>query len=437
MAEPAADTPAAAAGAKRRTEPNNARQLGPPKKARTRTSPRAKLSWSTLTPELLGRIAKNLAVGSELVSFCTVVGKDVARVVKQMYLYRNDAYLVDLWKYASSSNEAVCCLREMADSWMACNEGYWQMKCLGRKCDANLYTVTVSKEDAKKLKLRRTKFHLASKLYHRADQWPSDRPTTTSFILAIGGVDVSNMPVQEATELLRSEAVCKDGRVRILCIDTLSALFSHPCNACDYGLDRVVKHLLETGIVDPKTKYCASEDATCTPENNNETMLTLLQFSAHALYFPACFPVFKYLLTVDEFDVNATDEGRTILHYLSIWNYVPSDVLALLLKHPGLNVNTKSTNGHTAVGLLVRHMKYRFAAEQTDDNFVIPHSEMMEKLRLLLEAGVDATLRNNAGKAPMDHLIKYENAIDLSKIEGGEQLRRDIHEVRALLGKYV
>ena len=68
---------------------------------------------------------------------------------------------------------------------------------------------------------------------------------------------------------------------------------------------------------------------------------------------------------------------------------------------------------------------------------IIPQSLRMEKLRLLLEAGVDATLRNNAGKSPMDFLIKYEKAIDRNEIEGGEQLRRDIRQVRVLLGKYI
>ena len=127
MAETPADT-AAAGGTKRRADPYDDSSAEPPKKAKTRTSPRAKLSWSALTPELLAKVATNLDVGPDLVSFCTVVGKDVARVVKRTYLYRNDAYLVKPWAVRLGV-EGSRRFRKKTGAWMDCNEGYWQVKC--------------------------------------------------------------------------------------------------------------------------------------------------------------------------------------------------------------------------------------------------------------------------------------------------------------------
>ena len=303
----AADT-AAAAGAKRRADPNDDMKAEPPKKARTRTSPRAKLSWSALTPELLAKVATNLAVGPELVNFCSVVGKDVSRVAKQMYLYRNDKYFLTV---LGNLEEEVVHFREQIYTWMDCNEGYWQVKCLGSKADANLYTVTVSKEDAESIKLYKHSFHLTARLYLLAEQRPINRCVDTSWILAINGVDVSNMSAREATGLLQSEAVCKDGKVRILCIDDLSQIFSHPCVACSVGLDRVVKYLIESGIVDPNTEYVESGATHATPDDNTERLVTTLQYSV--LLLPATLPLFEYLVTVDSVDVNITVEDHSSL----------------------------------------------------------------------------------------------------------------------------
>ena len=433
MAETAAT--AAAAGAKRRAEPDGDSKAEPPKKARTRTSPRAKLSWTALTPELLGRVAKNLEVGPELVSFCMVVGKNnVSRVVKQAYLYRNDKYLIRAWASPPVAEGDFRRFRENFYTWMDCNEGYWQVKCLGRKADANLYTVTVSKEATGEIKLTRIKYHTCGTICTVADQWPTDRVYSSIFILAIGGIDVSNMPVQEATELLRSEAVCRDGSVRILCVDSLSVLFSHPCNASDRGLDRVVRHLIENGMVDPRVRYHQHKGVT--PENiqSDRNMVPLLQYSA--LRLPASYPVFEYLLTVDGVDVNATMGHSSLIHYLSLWTFASPGMLASFLKHPDLDVNARSSSGHNAVNILCARVGFR---NGLDDNHlhIIPHSLMMKKLRLLLEARVDATSHSDSGKTPNDYLNIYEEEIDLREIEGGEQYRKDIHEIRALLDKYI
>ena len=94
----------AGAGTKRPADVNGVKLPSPPpmrmkpppaKRAKTRTSPRAKVCWSALTPELLAKVGTNLAVGTDLVNFCSVVGKDVSMIVKQTYLHRN---LTNVWK---------------------------------------------------------------------------------------------------------------------------------------------------------------------------------------------------------------------------------------------------------------------------------------------------------------------------------------------------
>lgn len=251
-------------------------------------------------------------------------------------------------------------------------------------------------------------------------------PLNDRWVLAINGVDVSEMPVPEATELLRGETVCKDGKIRIKCIDTLSLIFSHPCVATSLGLDRVVGYLIENGTLDPKTKYSQI--------GADNLSIPLLQVSSR--YLPGSLPVFKYLLSVDGADVNATVVGhKSLVHYLST-KLVPSEVLAFFLKRYGHTINARAKNGCTAVNYLVTYLKYR-TRKRKNHPYAVPHSLMMDKLRLLLEAGANASICNNSGKTPFDYLDMFEENIDLREIKDGEQLRRDIHEIRALLNRYI
>lgn len=364
-------------------------------------------------------------IGRDMVTFCSVVGKDVAKVVKKLYLFRNDHYLLRVVAFRTLQPA-----REKATDWMDCNEGYWQMKCLGRKANANLYTVTLSEEAALSIQLKRANFYVCCDMWNFVDEWPSNRSRTTSFFLEIGGVDVSNMSVQESTDLLHacSENVREDGKVKFSCIDTLSVLLSHPVVMARFGLLRVVKHLIEEKLVDPNAVYpsgCHDD-----PLSDDTLWLPLL---AHS-YSTSDLSALKYLLTVKDINVNAQIRGHCHLYFLARFNFVPCEMLARFLENPLVNRNARDQYGRTVIHLLVENFNYWFAEIEGTE---IPHTLMIEKLGCLLEAGVDPMIRDNDGRTAEQYLDIFGSLANDIEVEARrKEYLREIGGVRDLIKKF-
>ena len=412
----------AGAGTKRPADDNGGKLPRPPpmrmkpppaKRAKTRTSTRAKVCWSALTPELLAKVATNLAVGADLVNFCTVVGKDVARVVKRTYMYRNDGYILSVWaRFSFRDPSHFARFRELVYGWMDMNEDYWPLLCLGPKHEINLKTAFVTTDDAKNLTLRRRKYNIC---------------LGDAVIISIGDTNIDGMSLEEARELLlRSVSDGTNNGVTITYVNYANLLFSHPVLACIYGLVKVVKYLIEEKLVEPNAVYPRIGDDD--PSSDDTLWLPLLAQS----YGTSDFSVFMYLLTVKDIDVNTQIDGNSHLHYLTRFNSVPCEMLGRFLENPLVNRNARDKHGCTAFFPLIERFVHRFVEFE---GTTIPHTLMMENLGCLLQAGADPTIRDNDGRTVEGHLNLFERRAKKRQSDDKELLR-DIREVRDLITKY-
>ena len=303
---------------------------------------------------------------------------------------------------------------------MDVNEDYWPLLCLGPKHEMNLQTAFVATDDVKSLTLKRKKYNTF---------------IGDAVIICIGDTNIDGMSLEEARELLlrtadastsRGNGMKKNG-VTITYIRYANLLFSHPVVACDYGLVRIVKHLIEEKLAEPNAVF--PQSGRDDPFSGDTLQVPLI---AHS-YAGQDFSVFKYLLTVKDIDVNFQVDGWSHLQMLTNLRTAPCEMLGRFLENPLVNRDARDEEGCTAVHILVMRLDPRFS---TFEGPRFPHSLMMQKLGCLLEAGSDPMIRDNDGMTAEDYLDIFERRAKKRQSDDVKELLRDIREVRDVIAKY-
>lgn len=371
----------------------------PPAKRRREVRDDALTSWADLSPELIGRVSRFLAMGNpDLMNFLQTVGPSTSAAVRKAYLVDNDYYLDYCFDKDPSGNKASC--------WLENNEVEWKKRCQGGNAtDPNVHAVSFTPDDVATLALRSLSSHWScypDPSHCSIEVCKSFRPflsgniTNIPMLLSVGSTKFSpGASKEDVLSSITSEKPGKDGKLTLRLLSYLYFIFTSPALAIKQGLTHVLKHMVETGIVGINDQF---HDGT----GERKPLLFHAVVGRDAVGREKCFRSFEYLLSCQGINVNAeVADGRMLVHECAMIDLVSVKTLKALLRHPHVDLNAKwPTHGFTPLLL---------ACARKD----------IEKAKALLECGADPDIVIADGNRTID-LIRMR----LSEASSEEERQR-------------
>ena len=366
-------------------------------------------SWSSLCPELVGRVTTYLntatnatnsddsvtsAAGGDLINICLVAGPDVSATIRTTYLRNNDDYL---YSCLSMDQDRALARRDRILSWMEVNAAEWKTRCLGSRLERNVVSVTLDATTARGLKFSRGYCDGLSGIGTAAGG--PTRPSRIrirrgDLLLSVNGVHVAGKSDEKIDSIINDEAAKagdegrdSDSVVVLRFEPAVSMIFSDPRRIISFGLEGVLKHMIDANLISA---------------NERIGSIPLLWYSITSAPDTS---IIECLLSSKDIDCNARlsgDDGSMLpLHYCSGTLSLRKGMryLELLAKHPSTDPNARC-DGDTPLHHLLSCVPH--PGNEGDATISI--------IKLLLENGADPLLTNREGYTSLDMMGHWIDA---------------------------
>ena len=272
---------------------------------------------------------------------CLAAGPRVSSVIRRMYLRSNDDYL---YACLDLGQDEALVRKDKILSWMEVNADEWKARCLGSELERNVVSVTLDAMTAKALmKFNRGYYEGCSAPSEDTDglTYPS-RVRRGDVLLSINGIHVAGMSDEKVFSLLDEAAAAGAAApktafsVFLRFEPAVNMIFSDPRRVISFGLDGVLKHMIDTNLVGA---------------NERIGSIPLLWYSITSAPDTS---IIEYLLSIEDIDCNARlsddEESMLPIHYCTgpMCLSKGTRYLELLAKHPSTDTNARC-DGDTAL----------------------------------------------------------------------------------------
>jgi hypothetical protein len=289
--------------------------------------------------------------------------------------------------------------------WMESNLN-WTERCVPSASDSasrSFHRFSIHHSDYEKLNLHEFQAGVVSFQGYVGTQYTGTLPREGDLLYAVGGLRVSGWTLYRVNDTVSNVdvSICPGWRDEFVFMRDVNFIFSNPPAAIEFGLEPVLKHMIDNDIVGVRNRYSTKRRDRIMEKTNGGMPLLY-----HAVYGSPDVSCFRYLMSLPNIHCvirGAVDEGGNLIHWCAFsFRYFSLGALEVVLRHAQApEINDLNSDGLTPLCLLCIITK-------------MPIDMRLKKLEMLLAYGADPL----AGKfLPIEMLRKASSKQEQDKPE--------------------